>query len=371
MDCPYRGLLPYSDSPEDVRLFFGRTTERRVLIDNLTTARLSVVYGESGVGKSSILYAGVAATLRNDPESLVIVYNRWYGDPVAGLIDKIREAAAAKSGEIPSDSLNHALGALVKITNRRVLVILDQFEEYFQYHGGKSDPASFAEQFPAAVLDPSLDANFLLALRSDSLAALDFFKTRLPNLLRNRIALRHLTVEGAREAIEKPVAEYNKDVPAGAQVQLDSGADLAGKIIAQIGRKPDDAQEESALEVPAPYLQLVLTRLWHREIELKSRVLRAKTLAELGGGERIYEEYFRETLNRELDWLQRRVAITLFQYLITSTGRKITTSDQELCLYDDLKRKDFRPVLQRLQKARIIVTVPPPPGEPAPVDPLP
>src|SRR5438034_4404222 len=137
MDSPYRGLLPYSDSPEDVRLFFGRTTERRVLIDNLTTARLSVVYGESGVGKSSILYAGVAAPLRGDPESLVIVYNRWYGDPVAGLTEKIR-AAAPGASEIPSDSLASALHALVKLTNRRVLIILDQFEEYFQYRGGQT-----------------------------------------------------------------------------------------------------------------------------------------------------------------------------------------------------------------------------------------
>ena len=48
MDSPYRGLVPYTDSPEDVRLFFGRDTERRVLIDNITTTRLSIVYGESG-----------------------------------------------------------------------------------------------------------------------------------------------------------------------------------------------------------------------------------------------------------------------------------------------------------------------------------
>jgi GH25 family lysozyme M1 (1,4-beta-N-acetylmuramidase) len=366
MDCPYRGLVPYSDSPEDVRLFFGRDTEQRILIDNLTTTRLSIVYGESGVGKSSVLYAGVAAKLRADPDSIVVVYNSWYIDPVFGLTQAVRAAAGDRSAEISVDSLTGALSDLVKVTNRRALVILDQFEEYFQYHGGKTGTSSWAEQFSAAVLNPSLDANFLLSIRSDSLALLDFFKARIPHLLRNRIALRHLAVKGAYEAIEQPLNEYNKDVPAPERVTLEPENLLAKKIVEQIGRKPEDAQDSDAIEVPATYLQLVLTRLWHRERELRSNILRAATLAALGGGERIYEEYFSSTVNRELDWQQRRLAIVLFKYLITSTGRKITTSDKELSLYDDLKKKPFLPILEKLRKARVLVTVPPPPGEPAP-----
>lgn len=362
MESPYRGLVPYSDSPEDIRLFFGRDTERRVIVDNVTTSRISVLYGESGVGKSSLLNAAVTPTLRADPESLVIVYNSWYADPAVGLIDAIRRAAGDRSAEILTGDLTRALEALVKLTGRRVLVILDQFEEYFQYHSGESGPATFAEQFPRAVMSPMLDANFLLSIRSDSLWLLDFFKTRIPNLLANRIPVRHLTIEGAREAIELPLGQYNKEAPESEQVTLEPKGILATKIIEQIGRKPDDALDPSAIEVPAPYLQLVLTRLWSSEMEKKSRVLRSGTLASLGGGERIYEEYFADTLTRELDWLERRLAITVFQYLITPTGRKIITSDKELCLYEDLKNKDFAPVLRKLQRARILVTVPPPSG---------
>ena len=362
MESPYRGLVPYSDSPEDVRLFFGRDTERRVLIDNITTTRLSVVYGESGVGKSSVLYAGVVPKLRADPESLVIIYNTWFVDPAAGLVQAIRAAAQERSAEIPTDSVARALGRLVEITDRRALVILDQFEEYFQYHGGESGASSFAEQFPAAVLDPMLDANFLLSIRSDSLASLDFFKSRIPHLLANRIALRHLTRQGAVEAIERPLKAYNEDAPEGERIHLEEKSDLAQKIIEQTGRKPEDAQDPEAREVPATYLQLVLTRLWQRERELKSSVLRAATLASLGGGERIYEEYFSATIGRELDFRQQLVAVDLFKYLSTPTGRKIITSDKELSLYDELKKKDLRPILQKLSKARILVTVPPPPG---------
>src|SRR5438128_8180213 len=194
MDTPYRGLLPYTE--EDARFFFGRTVEQRVLLDNLTAARLSVVYGESGTGKSSVLRAGVARKLRDDPDHLLIIYASWFKTPAIGLMQAIRAAAGPRGAEIPQTSLLDALRKCVEVTNRRILIILDQFEEYFQYRENDTGPLSFAEQFPAAALDSDLDANFLISIRSDSLALLDFFKGSVPGVLRNRIALHHLSPDG-------------------------------------------------------------------------------------------------------------------------------------------------------------------------------
>ena len=59
---PYKGLAPYS--AEDASFFFGRTRERDVVIANLRARHLTVVYGESGVGKSSLLRAGVLSELQ-------------------------------------------------------------------------------------------------------------------------------------------------------------------------------------------------------------------------------------------------------------------------------------------------------------------
>src|SRR5215207_6624772 len=93
---PYKGLVPYSDSDDDARLFFGRERERDAILANLLTARLTVLYGESGVGKTSVLHAGVAyhlrgraqrdLTERGAPEAIVTVFDRWRDDPVGGLI---------------------------------------------------------------------------------------------------------------------------------------------------------------------------------------------------------------------------------------------------------------------------------------------
>ena len=69
-DCPYKGLVPYGE--EDARYFFGRDRERRLISASLRASRLTVLYGESGAGKSSVLAAGVAHDLRDDPEYALV-----------------------------------------------------------------------------------------------------------------------------------------------------------------------------------------------------------------------------------------------------------------------------------------------------------
>src|SRR5690349_7670749 len=61
--APYVGLSPYKE--DDAGRFFGRDTERDLVIANLLTSRLTVLYGPSGVGKSSLLRAGVLPRLRS------------------------------------------------------------------------------------------------------------------------------------------------------------------------------------------------------------------------------------------------------------------------------------------------------------------
>ena len=61
---PYKGLAPFEDSEQDALFFFGREREREVIVANLQASRLTVLYGSSGVGKTSLLGAGVARELR-------------------------------------------------------------------------------------------------------------------------------------------------------------------------------------------------------------------------------------------------------------------------------------------------------------------
>jgi len=112
---PYPGLSPFGDSELDALFFFGRDRERELIVANLMAARLTVLYGESGVGKSSLLRAGVARGLRGlaqrnreehrQPELAVVVFDSWRDDPVDALVvdveAAVREALGGDAIELP------------------------------------------------------------------------------------------------------------------------------------------------------------------------------------------------------------------------------------------------------------------------------
>ena len=164
---PFKGLTPFDDTEQDALLFFGREREREIVVANLMASRLTVLYGPSGVGKTSLLRAGVAYGLREVTDAAVVVFSSWPGDPGIHLREAIAQAIGIPAGESLMETLeqgSHAVGG-------DIYVILDQFEEYFLYHE-RAHEGSFAEEFAEAVGAPSLRANFLIGIRDDALANL-------------------------------------------------------------------------------------------------------------------------------------------------------------------------------------------------------
>src|SRR5712691_11012840 len=87
---PYVGLVPYDEG--DAAFFFGRSTEIAIVAANLRSTRLTILYGPSGVGKSSLLQAGAVHDLREEARSAaaehpfaVCVFRSWRDDPVQGV----------------------------------------------------------------------------------------------------------------------------------------------------------------------------------------------------------------------------------------------------------------------------------------------
>ncbi|MDJ0634053.1 MAG: hypothetical protein QNJ34_12760 [Xenococcaceae cyanobacterium MO_188.B29] len=232
--------MPYSII--DRLCFFGRETERESIINKLITHRLTILYGASGVGKSSVLRAGVNhyfrqaaqenVDIKGKPGLGVIVFppmegnlkgNISWDDPISGIKKQLKvEMQILGIKEAPSEnlSLTDTLKAWIEIirddTGRsRLFIILDQFEEYFlfllqQNSKNKAPLHKFAEEFPKAVNDLELSVNFLIVIREDSLSKIDYFKREIPNLFRNRIEIAPLNRDQAKEAIEKPIYEYNR-----------------------------------------------------------------------------------------------------------------------------------------------------------------
>ena len=193
---PYVGLEPLR--AQDRPYLKGREDDQRVVIANLRTASLTILYGAAGVGKSTLLLAGVVPQLQQDfPRTPVVVFRDWinadYPRRLARTcIDVTWRLGTDHPRPAEDRPLDELLRACAEASRSTVLVLLDQFEEYLQYHP-KSDAAeSFEAQFARAVNREDVDVGFLISVRESSLPKLDRFRERIPQLLGNSLRLKHL-----------------------------------------------------------------------------------------------------------------------------------------------------------------------------------
>ncbi len=355
---PFKGLASFQDSEADARLFFGREREREIIVANLLASRLTVLYGDTGVGKSSVLRAGVARDLRGLPEPpAVVVFGEWRDDPARALEARIAEVTGAESQGRLADTLE--LGAAM--AGAEIVVLLDGLEEEFLYHGDEVGPGSFLDEFSEAATRSGLRASFLLAVREDALAKLDRFKSRVPNVFGNYLRLEHLDRAAGREAIVGPVDRHNESAattveiePALVEAVLDQVA--AGKVeLGQAGR--GGLGENGSQSIEAPYLQLVMARLWDAEAESGSSVLRLETLGRLGGAEQIVRDHLEGALD-SLDPQEQDIAAAVFNHLVTPSGTKIAHDATDLAGYLGVTPAEIEPVLSALAAERVLRPVP-------------
>src|SRR5439155_3198918 len=99
--------------------------------------------------------------------------------------------------------------------------------------------------------------------------------------------------------------------------------------------------------IEAPFLQLVLMRIWDEEHAVGSRLMRLETLERLGGAERIVRTH----LDQVLDTFSRRernIAAKAFRFLVTPSGTKIALQPNDLAAYAGVRPERLEPVLAAL-----------------------
>lgn len=318
---PFKGLSAFDDSELDALLFFGRELERELIVANVVAKRITVLYGDSGVGKSSLLRAGVIRRLRElEPGALVVLFDTWSDE----LGTTLREARQAESA----------------------YVILDQFEEYFLYQGGSDGEGTLPYELPE-VMHENPRVNVLISLREDSLARLDAFKAGLPAVFANQLRLEHLDREAARAAIVGPVARWNELTGESVEVE----PELVDAVIDEVA-----GVGERGGRIEAPYLQLVLERLWGEERLRGSSALQLSTLRSLGDAETIVREHLERALD-VLDVDEKDVAASMFDHLVTPSGTKVAHRVSDLAEYASVPEQTLLPVLATLNRERILRTV--------------
>jgi hypothetical protein len=144
------------------KTFFGRERESTDLANKILANRLVVVYAKSGLGKTSLLNAGVAQLLRNEKcLPLIARVNDTQHGPFTSILEGIRTAAERQMVEYPGSqtSLWHFFKTAEFWQGDLLLtpvVILDQFEELLPSRAQRHErPSSRTSGFLVRGVPPS------------------------------------------------------------------------------------------------------------------------------------------------------------------------------------------------------------------------
>ena len=240
---PWLGLASFTE--ETRGYFYGREEEISELTRRVQRKLLTVLFGQSGLGKTSILNAGVVPRLRQDgycPVYVRVDYSAAAPAPAEQIKQAVFRATqaagswtqpgSAVEGESLWEFFHHRDDALRDADGKPVipLLIFDQFEEIFTLaqadDAGRARAAAFiadladlVENRPPKALEARIDSDdtlaerydfaradyrVLIALREDYLAHLESLKASMPSITQNRMRLARMTGEQALEAVVKP-----------------------------------------------------------------------------------------------------------------------------------------------------------------------
>ena len=365
MTDPFKGLMPYTEA--DAGLFFGRDRDREVIAANLMATRFTLLYGPSGVGKSSVLRAGAIHDLkllmeRNTrdiglPEFTVVWLNAWRDDPIAAferaVRDSVADAMGGDGGAVEGETVVERLRQWTRRLNGEIYIVCDQFEEYFLYHPLET-PGTFGDLLGQIVSTSDLRANVLVSLREDAVAQMDRFKGRIPGLFANYLRIDRLKGQDAVRAIEGPIEYWNTANP---NDQMKIEEQLIREVLDQVGAgklglsgtSASDAESLSneARPIETPYLQLVMRKLWASARAVGASTLGLGSLKEMGGARKIVSSHV-ETILGLLTGAQRGVLSKILYHLITPSGAKIAHTADDLSTYTGLSSAKISDVLTRL-----------------------
>ncbi|MCA9795358.1 MAG: SUMF1/EgtB/PvdO family nonheme iron enzyme, partial [Candidatus Eremiobacteraeota bacterium] len=294
---PYK-FLDYFD-PEDRSIFFGREAETEQLSSLLLTRPVCLLHGRSGVGKTSLLQAGVLARLPR-PQNLVLVV-RCLTEPVSLILAELEPLVGQRS------QLLEAFQAATQVISGHLVVVCDQFEEFF-VRLDRQARQPFFEQMATLVGRLPGRCHLVFSMREDFLAEMADFEPYFPTILDHRFRLRSLAQEQARRAIVGPAELFG--------LELDPA--LVERLLRELFHQG----------VEPPELQIVLDRLYETRVDNR---LSLENYERLGGVRSILVDYLHTTLSNlaaqgvELPFVRR-----LLEQMVTERGTKAVVRIQEL-----------------------------------------
>ncbi len=328
---PWLGLVAFTEELQD--FFHGRSDEADELLRRVERRPVTVLFGQSGLGKSSLLQAGLFPRLR-DARYVPVGIRLDHATSAPALSEQVKAAVARAildaGGECDpvapggSDTLwehFHRRGQRRQMPDGRavrLVLVFDQFEELFAV-GQASAPARgrtapflaeladlFENRVPEALeqrLEESAelvkqfafddrDYRALVCLREDYLPHLESLRQAMPSITENRMRLTRMNGTHALEAILNPGGHLIAPEVARQVVRFVAAGDGRG----QPAPPTADGEEDdlAKLEVEPALLSLVARELNNRRLALALPHITADLLA--GNRDRILNDYYERCL---------------------------------------------------------------------------
>ncbi|MGK7898283.1 MAG: hypothetical protein AB4372_32885 [Xenococcus sp. (in: cyanobacteria)] len=166
-----KGLRAFSQDDAEIFAQLQRERDLRECLESLTSNsfRFGILMGESGVGKSSFLKAGILPQLARDESFAQGIYIRFSNrDPFETVYQTL--VKELNISETPNDQQNllEIFSLAVASAEKPLILIFDQFEQFFVHCKQKSDREPFINSLKDWYLAPNpLPIKILVSIRGD------------------------------------------------------------------------------------------------------------------------------------------------------------------------------------------------------------
>ena len=309
---PFKFLDPYDR--EDRHLFFGREKEIEELYEKTLLAKLILVYGASGTGKTSLIHCGLSNKFT--PSDWFAIFIRKGEDIGQSLFRELREKAIE---EIPEGaSLQEAVESVYLDHFIPIYLIFDQFEELF-IMGSQAEQQDFFDML-AQLLRSRVVCKVMIIIREEYLAYFSDFEATLPILFDNRYRVEAMQQSQLESVIKGTI--NSKEF----KIDLQEDERTVGDIL-------DNLRSETK-RVDLTNLQVYLDRLYRREVlrsqeQGREAPLRfdPKLVQEVGKLPEVLSDFLdeqTEEIDKELN--QKGLALEVLMALVTNEGTKRSMS---------------------------------------------
>lgn len=295
---PYKFLDYFRE--EDQELFFGREKEIELLTSKILCHRSFILHGKSGVGKSSLIRAGLVPALKQQGHSPFVI--RSFHDPAEQLLHTLNRLTGEHNGSLKKIDWSQLLKKIKsRLKNRNLIFFFDQFEDFFLLLSPQ-EQQQLLTVFEQLLRDETLNVHLGFVLREDLLAEMSLFKAILPEIFHHEYRLLKLEKEQASQAILQPARAVNCPIE----------EEVAQRILNDLthGDHPIDP----------PQLQIVCDALFDARDQQAG--ITCHEYEALGGASQILENYMTRVLHR-FDGEKLNLAREILKSLINLQGQRL------------------------------------------------